>query len=104
AIELSLCEEISRQEVEPHRLAVRAQRLHRIHAAFHFETCAFAAFTTFCAVKPKCCIKSLAGAEAPKPWLPMTAPPDLTQRSHPIVAAASTDTRALIAAGNTISR
>lgn len=55
------------------RIAVSA--LHEIHAAFHFATWAFAVAATFSAVNPKCFMRSFAGAEAPKPCIPIIAPP-----------------------------
>ena len=73
-LEASIGEKIAGQEIEPHRLAVLAQRLQRIHAVFHFETWALAAAAIFSGVKPNSLIRSFAGAEAPKPCMPMLAP------------------------------
>src|ERR671914_396459 len=59
---------------------------------------------TFSGVKPKCSYRSFCGADAPKLVMPTWAPSSVVQRSHPKVAAASTDTRARTDGGSTASR
>src|SRR5713226_1806146 len=76
---------------------------HQFHAA-HFPRTSFAAATTFSGRKPNLLSKSFKGAEAPKVCMPIILPLGPTYRSQPIVAAISTDTRAVMAEGNTLSR
>src|SRR5262249_14060289 len=60
-----------------------------------------AAVTTASEVKPKCFITSLTGADAPNVLMPMLLPAGPTHCDQPMVAAASTEMRAVTAAGKT---
>src|SRR5450755_201042 len=63
-----------------------------------------AAATIASGSKPNFFCSSLSGAEAPKVRMPIMRPPGPTYLSQPIVPACSTETRAVIDGGNTLSR
>src|SRR5271165_3542299 len=60
--------------------------------------------TTLSTVNPKCCIRSLIGADAPKSSCPTDSPASPTYLLQPSVVPASTDTRAFTVGGKTPAR
>ena len=83
----------------------RAGRLRAVtHQRSHDPSCARAASATASGVKPKCCWRSLSGADAPKLRMPIVVPGRADVAVPAEVEACSTATRAVTRGGSTCSR
>jgi hypothetical protein len=79
SLQTAVDHEPAREKIEPHRLTVLLERVHRIHCGFPLTICILAicilaAAITFSSVKPNFASRSLSGADAPNLCIPMIAP------------------------------
>ena len=74
SLQTTIDHEPAREKIEPYRLTVLLERIHRIHCGFPLAICILAAAITVSSVKPNFASRSLSGADAPNLCIPMIAP------------------------------